>query len=152
MREPIRTLSVAVATRRVAAVFLLDGKVKVTKLSRTAANCPIQATETIEDWVASFAPHFLISENAETAIRKGAHSKRILEVVADCFTEAAGKHILVTRIQNLSNKYEEAEALVRLHPEMTEKLPEHPPIWEEEPHRISLFEALSFFEQARPEL
>lgn len=142
-----RVLAVAVATGRIACVFLIDGQLKDWRQSRIAALNTKTATRVVQSWIDDLGPDLLISEHPDTAHRKGRRAKAILQTIGEVFDAAEGLNVQLARTQGYQNKYEEAKALIKKYPELLPWLPLKPPIWLPEPRQTMYFEALSLVEQ-----
>lgn len=150
MERPLRKLSVAVATGRVAAVFLEGDKVVATRMSRTAANDTKNAARIVQSWIDGYEPDHMIAEDPKTALRKGENTKAILETITTIYENGDGLDVCVPRRQSYQNKYIEAKALAKRYPEVAHFLPRaRPPIWMPEPRHMSYFEALALVDELR---
>jgi len=143
-----RTLSVAVSTGRMAAVFLEDNTVVAWRMSQKAAQNTEDGAAILKSWLEDFEPDLTISED-HRASRKGVCAKATLETVERVLEAHDGLHVLLPRRQVYQDKYEEANALAKRYPQVRKLLPTKPPIWLPEPRRMSYFEALSFVEQLK---
>lgn len=146
MDKICRTLAVAVATKRIAGVFLENGQVVGWRMSRKATKNPKDAAMLMKSWIDDFDPDLMISEE-HRASRKGDHAKVLLETIGDVFDKAEGLNVRLPRVQVYQDKYEEAKILAEQYPKIAALLPKKPPIWKAEPFEVSYFEALSLVEQ-----
>lgn len=142
-------LAVGASTGRVGFVYLEDGKCVKWRMSRQAAKSTQNAARVVQSWIDDLSPDLLISEKPETACRKGARTKSILETIGTLFDKADGLNVRLTRHQSYQNKFEEAKALARTYPELKHLCPLQPPLWMPEPRCMTYFEALSFVEQIK---
>lgn len=92
-------LAVAVATGRIACVFLIDGQLMGWRQSRIAAKNTKNAARVVQSWIDDLGPDLLISEHPDTAHRKGPRAKAILQTIGDVFAAAEGLNVQLARAQ-----------------------------------------------------
>ena len=138
-----RLLAVAVASGKVAYVFLIDGKLKDWHCSRAASLSPPKGRSLLRRAVARLEPDLVVTEDPFKPTRKYGGSKEILHALAQELIDSATPHHLVQRDQRFANKYEEAGVLSKRFPGIAPWLPGTPKIWEAEPVSAIYFEALS---------
>ena len=141
--ERKRVLAVAVASGKVAYVFLIDGRLKDWHCSRTASLSGPKGRSLLRRSVARFEPDLVVTEDPFKPTRKSGSSKDVLFALVQELTDSATPHHLVQRDQQFANKYDEARALTKRFPAITPWLPKTPKIWEAEPISAIYFEALS---------
>lgn len=141
--ERKRVLAVAVASGKMAYVFLIDGKLKDWHHSRAASLSPPKGRSLLRKTAARLEPDLVVSEDPFKPTRKYGGSKEILQALAQELMDGATPHHLVQRDQQFANKYDEAQALAKRFPAIAPWLPETPKIWEAEPVSAIYFEALS---------
>jgi hypothetical protein len=141
--ERKRVLAVAVASGKVAYVFLIDGKLKDWQCSRAASLSATKGRSLLRRAVARFEPDLVATEDPFKPTRKSGSSLEILNAVVQELTDSATPHRLVQRNQQFANKYDEAQALAKRFPAIAPWLPKTPRIWEAEPVSAIYFEALS---------
>jgi len=141
--ERKRILAVAVASGKVAYIFLIDGKLKDWHCSRAASLSAPKGRSLLRRAVARLEPDLVVSEDPFKPTRKSGSSMDILFALVQELTDSATPHQLVQRDQQFANKYEEAQALARRFPALAPWLPKTPNIWEAEPVSAIYFEALS---------
>jgi len=149
MERIASVLAISIATGRIAYVYLEKGRPVRWGMSRKATKSMQNAARIVQSWVDDCAPDLLISEDPATASHKGIHTRTLLEAIGDLFDLADGLNIRLTRVQSYQNKFEEAKALARVHPELKHLCPLQPQFWMPEPRSVSYFEALSFVEQLK---
>ncbi|SDL26538.1 hypothetical protein [Aliiruegeria lutimaris] len=138
-----RVLAFVAARRRVAYVFLVDGNVRDWRVSEKAAKSSRDAAELTQVWINGFTPDILVTEKIDEDFRKGPRVKAIVRAIANIAAHNYLLDVSVKREQRYRNKYEEAEALAALHPEIAAWLPKKRRFFDHEPRNIVLFEALS---------
>jgi hypothetical protein len=141
--ERKRILTVAVASGKVAYVFLIDGKLKDWHCSRAASLSAPKGRSLLRRAVARFEPDLVVTEDPFKPTRKFGSSKDVLFALVQELTDSATPHHLVQRDQQFANKYDEARALAKRFPAIAPWLPKTPKIWEAEPVSAIHFEALS---------
>ena len=141
--ERKRILTVAVASGKVAYVFLIDGKLKDWHCSRAASLSASKGRSLLRRAVARLEPDLVVTEDPFKPTRKSGGSKDVLFALVQELTDSATPHHLVQRDQQFANKYDEARALAKRFPAIAPWLPKTPKIWEAEPVSAIYFEALS---------
>jgi len=149
MSAEIKSLCVAVATGRMAAVFLEGNQVIGWKMIRLKAGDTQNAAKVAQSWVEGFTPDHLMIEDTQAASRKGISAQDAIEAVAAVFADASGLDMRLPHQQLYQNKYEEAKALSEMYSEIARMCPTQPPIWLNEPRNITYFEALSLHAQLK---
>ena len=141
--ERKRVLAVAVASGKVAYIFLIDGELKDWHCSRAASLSAPNGRSLLRRAVARFEPDLVATEDPFKPTRKSGNSLEILNALVQELTDSAAPHHLVQRDQQFTNKYDEAKALTKRFPAIAPWLPKTPKIWEAEPVSAIYFEALS---------
>jgi hypothetical protein len=141
--ERKRVLAIAVASGKVAYVFLIDGKLKDWHCSRAASLSAPKGRSLLRRAVARFEPSFVVTEDPFKPTRKSGSSLEVLNALVQELTDSATPHHLVRRAQQFANKYDEAKSLAERFPAIAPWLPKTPKIWEAEPVSAIYFEALS---------
>jgi hypothetical protein len=138
-----RVVGIAVASGRVAYVFLIDDKLYSWGLSRKAAESPEEARRIIQLWVARMRPDVLVVEKITERCRKGEKAKAIVKAIADVAADAPLNVVSVPRRRSHRNKYVEALALADRFSQLQDRLPKKRKVWDSEPRNTTIFEALS---------
>jgi hypothetical protein len=141
--ERKRVLAIAVASGKVAYVFLIDGKLKDWHCSRAASLSAPKGRSLFRRAVARFEPSLVVTEDPFKPTRKSGSALQVLNALVQDLTDSATPHRLVQRDQQFANKYDEAQALADRFPAIAPWLPKTPKIWEAEPVSAIYFEALS---------
>jgi hypothetical protein len=136
-------LSVAAATGKVGYVFLTDGKPYDWGVSLKASRSPRLAYKHVTEWIDYYRPQLLITERITSQSRKQEVSRALVNAIMKAAQDANIKWACADRVQTYQNKYVEAEVLVARFPELKAWLPKPRRLWESEPRRIIIFEALS---------
>ena len=139
----LRALSVAVASGRTGAVFLVGDKLKYWCQSTVAATNPVQTVDWTEKLIKILRPQLIIIEDRGPKCHKGPTARAAIEVIERTAVHASVECTSVVRMQPYANKYAEATALVAQFPELTTRQPKHRQIWDSEPRSTIVFEALS---------
>lgn len=139
----LRVLSVAVASGRAGAVFLVGDKLKYWCQSTVAATNPVQTVDWTEKLIKTLRPQMIITEDRGLKCRKGSTATAAIEAIERTAAHASIECTSVIRMQPYANKYAEATALAAQFPELATRQPKHRQIWDSEPRNTIVFEALS---------
>jgi len=120
-------------------------------MSRKGAQSEDDAALTLRRWIVKYDPDTVISENPDSAKKKGDKQKGILAIWARIAEDMPLLNILVVRLQKHRNMYVEAKQLARKYPQIKNHVPVKPPIWMPEPRQTVIFEALSMADRALAE-
>jgi hypothetical protein len=138
----LRILAIASSHHRVGYVFLIDKDLKDWHLSKKAARSKLEAVGEVQGWINTLKPDVVVSEKVAGS-RKSEHTREIMAAIAHLASQNYVLDITVERKQLYANKYDEAEALVHLYPELKPWLPRKRKFYDKEPRNIVLFEALA---------
>ena len=141
-----RVLAVAVASRKIAYVFLIDGELKDWQHSRKGGRSATRGRSFLRTAIARYQPDLVVIEDPQGPTRKYGTSRAILLAMAQDLQDAKVPHLLVTRDQTYANKYKEATVLAREFPPIAPWVPKTPRIWETEPTEMIYFEALALLQ------
>lgn len=141
-------MSVAVASRKIAFVLLIDGHLKEWQHSRAGGLSPTKGRSFLRMAIARYEPNLVVMENPYALSRKYGMALSIMTALVQELEDCGMPHYRVCRHQSFANKYEEAETLVERHPEIAPWLPDNPKLWEREPTDAIHFEALALYHQA----
>jgi hypothetical protein len=147
-----RVLAVAVASRKIAFVLLINGQLKDWQQSRAAGMSAPKGRSFLRMAVARLKPDLVVIENPYGQTRKYGVSSEILMAMAQDLVDGAVPHRLVRRTQAYANKYAEAAALAERYPEIAPWLPTSPKLWQTEPIETIYFEALALAEEVMNEM
>lgn len=143
-----RVLAVAAKCGRIGCVFLDDGELVHWDISETGAASTDAAAEKLHEWLETYQPDCLISENPDTASRKAGKQIPILRTFAQIGEEQSLLNMIVPRHLTYPNLYVEAESLAEQFPDLKPCVPAKPQIWHNEPRQLVYFEALALVKQA----
>ena len=138
-----RILSIAIASGKMAYVFLIDGQLKDWQCSRGASLASPKARSLLRTAMARLEPDLVVTEDPFLPTRKYGKSVEVLRAFVQELTDSAVPHKLVRRDHDFANKYEEAQALAKRFPPIEPWQPKSPKIWEAEPINTIYFEALA---------
>lgn len=139
----LRLLAVAAATGRVGVVFLVGNRLMDWGVSDAAAKSREQATTWMQELIDVLGPDVLVTEKIQAASRKGDAARDITEALARVAADSALLNAEVVREQVYDNKYEEAEAIVRMYSDLAPWLQRRERFYDNEPRNTVLFEAMS---------
>lgn len=144
-----RTLAIAAARGRLGFALLENEQLADWGLSQVAASSTQEAARITNYWLAHMKPEVIVTECIASGCRKRGKTIEILEAINKVATDVPILNVTVSKVQAFQNKYEEARALAKRFPELKPKLAEKPAIWETEPRRMIIFEAVSMALQIR---
>lgn len=139
----LRVLSIAAGTGRIGYVFLVGGKLEYWVLSAKASETPELAAQQAERWIDELEPEVVITEKLDQHSRKGTLTKQIIAAIAKVAEDRYLNDIALPHVPKFQNKYEEAQELAKLYPDILPWMPKKPRIWESEPRNMIYFEALA---------
>ena len=135
-------LALGVRRGRIAALLLAGETIEGWVSSNWGGRSPDNAAVKLKDWIATYTPDIVVSENPDTT-SKGARHTALLQSLARAGEDADVLNLLVVRERSYTNLYEEAEALVARFPALEPKRAKKPRIWEGEVRSLIYFEALA---------
>ncbi len=136
-------LSVAVNASKVGYVFLIDGTPYDWDISLQANESARTAYQFTTEWIDYYQPELLVTERIGASSLKGDRSVLLINAIWKAAQDADIRWACVDRVQKYPNKYIEAAVLAERFPELLEWLPKTRTLWDEEPRRMIIFEALS---------
>lgn len=138
-----RVLAVAVASRKIAYILLIDGQLKDWQHSRAGGMSAPKGRSFLRMALARCEPDLVVMENPHGVTRKSGTSRSILLALAQELEDGDVTHRLLVRKQTFANKYEEAAVLAQQFPDLAPWLPKTRRLWETEPTETIYFEALA---------
>lgn len=147
MAAALKVLAIAVASGRVAYVYLVGDQLKDWRVSEAAARSSTNAAAALQRWINTLRPDVVVTERLDQTTRKGRRSREIIEAMARTASHNYLLDVSVRRIQQFKSKYEEAADLVTRFPALRAWLPKKRRFYDTEPRNIVLFEALALFER-----
>lgn len=147
--EGLSYLALAVGYRRVGAIYMDGEEVLYWKMSLKAYHDLAYAADLVDQLIEEFAPNVVVTEQLLHAQRKGKHTRSVIAALAKAAEQSSVLSMTVRRHNPYRNKYEEAQALLKKHPNMAPVRPKVRKYFENEPRNTVLFEALSLAESAR---
>ena len=136
-------LSVAAATGKVGYVYLMNGTPYDWGISVKASGSTEAVYGHVKKWIDYYRPDYVVTERIGKNNRKGEFSRAIADAIARAAQDSLVPHAYVDRVQTYANKYDEAEALAARFPELTDWIPKRRKLWEPEPRKTIIFEALA---------
>jgi len=142
--ENHRVIAVAAATGRIGCVLLVGAKVTQCKMLRRSRLKSEIAARQVQVWIRNMHPEALVTEDVGFNSRKSKTTIRNIHAILD---EGRNANLIVypvLRKKRFKNKYEEAVALAKYHPDMVTYLPvQNRKCFDTEPRKLIYFEALS---------
>ena len=141
--EPNRLLAVAAGTGRIGMVFFVGKRLMDWQVSDKAAKSPALAADYLRSLIVSHKPDVVATERLSTAFHKGERTKALIIAMVEVAADHELLDIAVERPNRFQNKYEEAEMLAKLYPELAAWKPKPRRFFDNEPRNTVLFEALA---------
>lgn len=143
-----RVLAVAARTQRIACVVLDDGFPVMWDAAGKSIDTVADAVQKLRAWIAEYRPDVLVSENPDTAAKKGKAQIAILRAFAETGEDLRIRALVVRRRRRFKNVYDEAAAFGAQFPDLAGLVPKKPRLWESEGHTVVCFEALALARDA----
>lgn len=141
-----KVLSVAVATGRVAYVFMIDGELRDWNISVKASKSATELAGWLQRLINELKPDVVVTEKITELCRKGRKAKRLIQASVELASHNFVLDVSVERPRDYPCKYTEAKALADRYPELTGWLPRKRRFFDDEPRSTVLFEALALVE------
>ena len=139
----LRLLSVAVASGRIAYVYLIGNRLMDWRISDRASASEDEAAKAASRWIETLLPDIVVTEDVLGARKKGTQSKRIIESIAEVASRSKVLDVCIIREQTYPNKYLEAKALCEQYPDLKPWLPYRRLLLDNEHRNTVIFEALA---------
>lgn len=136
-------LAVAANASKVGYVFIIDGTPYDWDISLQANETARAAHQFTTEWIAYYQPELLVTERIQSNSQKGERSRDLIDAIWKAAQDAEIRWACVDRVQTFPNKYIEAAVLAERFPELMAWLPKTRTLWDEEPRRMIIFEALA---------
>ncbi|WP_299919336.1 hypothetical protein [uncultured Roseobacter sp.] len=146
--EALSVLAIAVASGKAGYVFLQDGKLQDWGITVKAVKSGTDLVGFVQGLINELKPDVVVTEHCGENCRKGKNSRSLIGSIAQLASHNMVLDVSVDRPRTYPSKYEEAEALAALHPEIAGYLPDRKRrIFDFEPRGMVLFEALALAEE-----
>lgn len=143
----LRVLSIAVASGRVGYVCLQGRQLLDWGITVKATESTGNIVAFTQELIAKLKPDVLVTEKCSPKSRKGKKTKELIQTIAELASHNELLDVSIERTQKFSSKYEEADALLKRHPDLEGYRPKKKRrIYEFEPRSMILFEALAMAE------
>ena len=140
----LKVLAVAAANRRVGYAYFENWDLVYWTISTKAGEKPLNAVAVTQDLITRFAPDVLVSQKVTPALTKSRNTKKVIAAIARTGKQNDLISIAVPRLRKHKNKYEEAEMLAMIFPQVTDYLPQPRQLHHsKEPRNTVLFEAIA---------
>ncbi|SLN12596.1 hypothetical protein ROG8370_00260 [Roseovarius gaetbuli] len=140
----LKVLAVAAANRRVGYAYFENWDLVYWTISTKAGEKPLNAVAVTQDLITRFAPDVLVSQKVTPALTKSKNTKKVISAIARTGKQNDLICIAVPRLRKHKNKYEEAEALAKIFPQVADYLPQPRQLHHsKEPRNTVLFEAIA---------
>lgn len=139
----LRMLAVAAAHNRIGYVFLIGDGLVEWRISERAAGSTTKAVTWLQRHVDELKPDVIVTENPKTTKKKGQKTIAIIEAVGNLAANKKMLNAMVPRRHDYDNKYDEADALAALYPDLKPWVQRRRWFYDNEPRNTVIFEALS---------
>lgn len=139
----LRVLALAPASGRIGSVFLVAGELIDWQISTKGARSGPDAAAHTQELINDFHPDVVVTEDPETARRKGGRTLALIAAVARTAEHNQLLGVSLPRRHDFANKYLEAEALVEQFPDLEPWQPRRRRFYDNEPRNTVIFEALA---------
>ena len=140
----LKVLAVAAANRRVGYAYFENNDLVYWTISTKAGEKPLDAVAVTQDLVTRFAPDVLISQQVTPTLTKSKNTKQVIAAIARTGKNNDLISVAVPRLRKHKNKYEEAESLAKIFPQVADYLPQPRQLHHsKEPRNTVLFEAIA---------
>ena len=140
----LKVLAVAAANRRVGYAYFENWDLVYWTISTKAGEKPLNAVAVTQDLITRFAPDVLVSQKVTPALTKSRNTKKVIAAIARTGKQNDLISIAVPRLCKHKNKYEEAEMLAMIFPQVADYLPQPRQLHHsKEPRNTVLFEAIA---------
>lgn len=144
----LSVLAVAVASGKASFVFLSGGKLQDWGITVKAAKTGADLVGFVQNLINDLQPDIVVTEHCGDGCRKGTKVQELIHSVAELASHNPVLDVSVERPRTYPSKYEEAEVLAVLYPEIAGYLPiRKRRIFDFEPRGMVLFEALALAEE-----
>lgn len=141
-------LAIAVASGKAGYVYLADGMLQDWGITVKSAKSSNDLVSFAQSLINTLKPDVVVTEDCGKGCRKGSHSRRLIQSIAQLASHNAVLDVSVARPRRHPSKYEEAVDLTKKYPEITGYLPvKKRRIFDFEPRSMVLFEALALAEE-----
>lgn len=146
-RDRTRQLALAASSRKIGYAFFIGRELMDWGTVRKASHRVADAHAKTRRWISFYVPARLFVEEIDGGSRKGRHTIALIEAFSAAGRELGVPVITVPRRLHHRNRYFEAVALAKTHPQLTPWVPKRRHYWSREPMQMSMFEAVSLVEE-----
>lgn len=143
----VRILSIAVASGRAGYVFLQGSQLLDWGIAVKATKTGSEMMGFVQELINELKPDVVVTEKLTKACRKGKRAKELIGSIAALASHNMVLDVAVERPRTFPSKYEEAQHLARMHPEVAGYLPKRKRrLFDFEPRGMVIFEAIAMAE------
>ncbi len=146
MRFP-RVVSIGVRNGQLCAVYFEKRQLVDWRRTRIRRKSMKQLRTYLHKLVQEYRPDLVVSEAENTAERKGIRARSILTMISDECSSLKQRHAAIRRVQQYSNKHEEALTLCVRYPSLKRVMPARRRVQDDEPRSYVFFEAVALAEE-----
>lgn len=147
MKYP-RKLAIAVRNGQIGVIYMLQDDIIDWRRTRTRRRSLGSVRRYLNKVILEFNPNVVVCESLSSAERKGERAKAILKLIESECRRLEQRHVVVLRVQEFSNKHDEAVTLCQRHPALNRLLPNRRRVQDDEPRSYVYFEAVALAEKA----
>lgn len=137
-----RVMAITVASGRMCYVCF-EGKCLLDwGLSNKASQSLRFATDYATKWITLLKPDVVVTEDTNIKCRKGTNTKSLVNTVRQLVSSYELLSVELTLPRRHKNKYDEAASYASAFPDIRQKMPKPPRIWESEPIDTVYIEAI----------
>ena len=143
----LSVLAIAVASGKAGFVYLHEGKLQDWGITVKAANSGGELVGFVQGLINDLNPDVVVTEHCGDGCRKGKKARSLIKSIAELASHNTVLDVSVERPRTFQSKYEEAQVLAQMYPEIAGYLPaQKRRIFDFEPRGMVLFEALALAE------
>ena len=146
---PVKVLAIAAISDRLGMVFLIGDQLKDWSTSETGAFSSVAAAACTQELIGRYQPTLIVTEKVSERCQKAPSTLSLMWAIARTAESNEAFDISVERKRTHSNKYEEAEALAQIYPEIAPWVPEPRKYYSHQPRNMVIFEALALAHSVR---
>ena len=139
----LRVLAVAINRRRLGYVFLLGMDLKEWRTMTAPTKSQTNAAGALQDLINEFRPDVVVTEKVVTTANRSSAVRALKEALIRAAAQNYVLDVSVERTQDYANKYEEAQSLATIYPDVAPWVPPKRRAFDHEPAHLVIFDALS---------
>ena len=143
----LRVLAVAVSSGKVGYVFLVGPELQDWAVTTTVSGNTTDLVAFVQELINTLKPDVVVTEKCDEHCRKGKRSRRLIAAIAELASHNYVLDVSLRRPRIFQSKYEEAQSMVKRHPDLIGYLPKRKRrFFDFEPRNMIVFEAVALAE------